>query len=323
MMNIIKKIYWSLAYLISINLGFIVTKAHAQNLDHLYYCNENTDIIQLFIINPYYSVGHIIDNDNYLVLFNHENLPLDTLNLGNSKDYFLQNLIVTGTNQFFINALKYYKIIEIKAGKFNVLEEKELREGKYNLPDYANIKGMIYGQFMKIDDLMFLERPEGNRRKDIGYSLYLFKDGKQITLVENQKSEIKEAYSGIAIRSKVIHLDHQLLIPIEKANKMIIFDLTTNDKKEIDFPEVEKKNESWNCFYDYKTKKTYAVKFYKDQAHEIYALDLEKESFGFLEKTENRPKAFVNGKYHYTTKEKTEITNKEMICHYLKPIGNK
>lgn len=321
MMKIMKKIYWSLVFLLSINFGSNVTKVYSQNLDHLYYCNENTDITQLFIINPYYSVGHIIENDNYLVLFNHENLPLDTLNLGNSKDYFLQNLIVTGTNQFFISALKYYKSLEIKAGKFHVLEENELREGKYNLPDYANLEGMIYGQYIKIDDLIFLERPEGNRRKDIGYSLYLYKDGKQITLVENQKSEIKEMYSPIGIRSKVMKLGKQLLIPVEKANKMMLFDLATNDKKEIDFPDIAKRNESWNCFYDYKTKKAYAVKFYKDQAHEIYALDLEKESFTFLEKTEHRPKAFVGGKYHYATKEKAEITNKEMICHYLKPIS--
>ncbi|MGM0579398.1 MAG: hypothetical protein ACQETL_01870 [Bacteroidota bacterium] len=316
-----KKTYWSLVFLLSINFGLNTTKAHAQNLDHLYYCNENTDIAQLFIINPYYSVGHIIDNDNYLVLFNHENLPLDTLNLGDSKNYFLQNLIVTGTNKFFISALKYYKVIEIKAGKFHFLEEKELREGKNNLPDYANLEGMIYGQYMKIDDLIFLERPEGNRRRDIGYSLYLFKGGKQITLVENQKSEIKEKYSGIGLYSKVMHLGEHLLISVEKANKMILFDLATNDIKEIDFPEVDKRNESWNCFYDYRAKKAYAVKFYKKQEHEIYALDLEKESFSFLEKTEHKPITFVDGKYHYTSKEKDEITNKEMICHYLKPIG--
>ncbi len=317
-----KKTYWSLVFLLSINLGLNITKAHTQNLDHLYYCNENTDITQLFIINPYYSVGHIIDNDNYLVLFNHENLPLDTLNLGNSKDYFLQNLIVTGTNEFFVNVLKYYKTIEIKAGKLQIIEENELIEGDYNLPDYANLEGMIYGQFMKIDDLIFLERPEGNRRRDIGYSLYLFKDGKQFTLLNNQKSEVKQAYSGVGIRSRVMDLGEQFLIPVEKANKMILFDLSTNKKREIDFPEVEKKDESWNCFYDYKTKKAYAVKFYKEQAHEIYALDLEKESFTFLEKTEHRPRAFVGGKYHYATKEKAEITNNEMICHYLKPIEN-
>ncbi|HET8860247.1 hypothetical protein [Marivirga sp.] len=316
-----KKIYWSLVFLLSISFGLDCSKVYAQNLDHLYYCNENTDIAQLFIINPYYSVGHIIDNDNYLVLFNHENLSIDTLNLGNSKDYFLQNLIVTGTNTFFVSALKYYKILEIKAGKFSIIEEQELKEGKYNLPDYANLEGMIYGQYMKMEDMVFLERPEGNRRKDIGYSLYLFKDGKQITLVQNQKSVIKDAYSGIGIRSKVMHLDHHLLIPVEKANKMIVFDLATNDKKEIDFPDVEKKNVSWNCFYDFKGKKSYAVKFYKDQKHEIYALDLEKESFILLEKTEYKPITFVDGKYHYTSTEKDEITNNEMICHYLKPIS--
>jgi len=315
-----KKIYWSLVFLLSISFGFDANEVRAQNLDHLYYCNENTDITQLFIINQYYSVGHVIENDNYLVLFNHENLPIDTLNLGNSKEYFLQDLVVTATNQFFINVLKYYKTIEIKAGKFQIIEENELIEGDYNLPDYANLEGMIFGQYMKIDDLIFLERPEGNRRKEIGYSLYLFKDGKQITLVENQKNEIKERYSPIGISSRIMDLDGQLLIPVEKANKMILFDLETNEKKEIEFPEVEKKGESWSCFYDYKTKKAYAVKFYKKQAHEIYALDLEKESFTFLEKTKHKPRAFVNGRYHYTTTEKVEITNNEMICHYLKPI---
>lgn len=323
MMKIMKKIYWSLVCLLLINFGLSITKAYSQNLDHLYYCNENTDIAELYIINQYYSVGHVVGSDNYLVLFNHENLPNDTLNLGNSKKYFLQDLVVTATNQFFINVLKYYKTIEIKAGKFQVLEENELLEGDYNLPDYAKLEGMIYGQYLKIDDLIFLERPEGNRRREIGYSLYLFKDGKQITLIENQKNEIKETYSSVGIRSKVLNLGEQLLIPVEKANKMILFDLETNKKSEIDFPKVDKRDESWNCFYDYKTKKAFAVKFYKDQAHEIYALDLEKESFKFLERSEHRPRAFVNGKYHYATKEKAEITNNEMICHYLKPIENK
>jgi hypothetical protein len=316
-----KKTYWSLVFLLSINLGLNISKLYSQNLEHLFYCNENTTIAQLFIINSYYSVGHIIENDNYLVLYNHENLPLDTLNLGNNKKYFLQNLIVTGTNDFFLNTMNDYKTVEIKAGKLQVLEERELKEGDYHLPDYANLEGMIYGQFMKIDDLTFLERPEGNRRSDIGYSLYLFKDGKQITLVENQKKEIKEMLSGVDIHSKVMHLGEQLLIPVEMANKMVLFDLKNNIKKEIDFPDVEKKNESWKCFFDYKAQKAYAVKFHKKQEHEIYALDLEKESFKFLEKAEHRPRAFVNGKYHYTSKEKVEITNKEMICHYLKPIG--
>lgn len=323
MMKEMKKICWSLVFLISINFGLNNIKAYSQNLDHLYYCNENTDITQLFIINPYYSVGHIIEDDNYLVLFSHENLPLDTLNLGDAKNYFLQNLIVTGTNQFFISTMNNYNILEIKAGKFHVLEENELREGKYNIPEYANLEGMIYGQYMKIDDLIFLERPEGNRRRDIGYSLYLFKNGKQFTIVENQKKEIKEMLSGIGIHSEVMHLGEQLLIPVEMANKMILFDLATNDIKEIDFPDVEKRNESWKCYYDYKAKKTYAVKFYKKQAHEIYALNLKNESFTFLETTEHKPRAFLDGKYHYATKEKAEITNQDMLCHYLKPIEKK
>jgi hypothetical protein len=320
-MKKMKKICWSLVCLLSINFGLNISKAYSQNLDHLYYCNENTDIAELYIINQYYSVGHIIKNDNYLVLFNHENLPIDTFNLGNSKKYFLQSLIVTGTNEFFVSTMNNYTDIEIKAGKFHVLDQQELTEGSYTLPDYANLDGMIYGQFMKIGDLIFLERPEGNRRKAIGYSLYLFKDGKQVTLVKNQKKEVKEMLSGIGIHSRIFNLDKYLLIPVEKANKMILFDLSTNEKKEIDFPEVEKKDESWSCFYDYKTKKAYAVKFYKEQAHEIYALDLKKESFTFLEKSDHRPRAFVDGKYHYATKEKAEITNNEMICHYLKPIS--
>ena len=119
-----------------------------------------------------------------------------------------------------------------------------------------------------------------------------------------------------------MNLGQKILIPVEKANKMILFDLSTNEKNEIVFPAIESKEESWSCYYDYKAKKPYAVKFFKNQAHEIYSLDLEKDSFTFLEKTEHRPKAFVDGKYHYTTKEKAEITNNEMICHYLKPIDN-
>jgi hypothetical protein len=211
--------------------------------------------------------------------------------------------------------------VEIEAGKFNILVEEAVNVENGNLPDYATLEGMVFGHYIIIDDLLFLQRPEGNPKKDIGYSFYLFKEGKQFTLVENQKNVIEWPYSVFSSQSFILNMGKTIIIPVEVANKMVVFDLETNQKREIQFPEVKRKKESWTCFYDAKAKKVYAVKFYRKSMHEIYAVDLKNETFTFLEKIEHKPRSFEDGNVHYATIEKADNTNNEMICHYLKPLG--
>lgn len=279
---------------------------------NLFYCNENESVLKIFILSEENFLGWTFnESSNFLILYNNERLPVDTLLLGNSKNYFLQHLWPLSENQFYVHLLSKMGLCQIENNKFK------------NCDFWSNIPGMPYMVLTKTNDYtlyVYLANSKGNKEKwrneyvmEINNEHHnLTKKLRAYDLYHRPDKTIFEFYLSKEM--------NELILPVEWAKSVIFLNGLTGDYKikEIPFPLTN------NCrgayyYYDY-VKNEHFVLIHKKKSNtfELFLIQDDFKNVKPVGELTFIPEFIQNSKALQSRTIKK--AGKAYTCHYLIPL---
>jgi hypothetical protein len=297
--------------------------AQEPSMDNLYYCNDNAQQWNIYVLSENHFIGHQQgpNNTSLLVLYNRERLPKDTLILGDAKHYFLQSLVPYSATDFTCNTLSSYMNCSIVEDSFVVKEQYEnyrtfpqaglpqedkklgnyQKLGKYIFVDATSKQGWKYP-----DDLWLLNEANGNIEL---MSASLSKDkrnqnySKMLTINLQYDSENKVIYKMDVDR-----------------NVLLIVDAEEGSYQSIPLPSIKK--HSWYCFLDKSNGQLYAINYSaekSDEPNKCYKFDWRANEMTFVRYLSGSPILIDNGQYFFWLKEGENMKD----CFYHEPLTGK
>jgi hypothetical protein len=292
--------------------GFLLIigqQGFAQNLENLIYCQENLKINQIYFVNSDQFIGHTTDGEsNYLLLFNNENLIIDTYKLGDINKDFLQSFDVLGSNLFVANTLNSRILLSIQGN--NLQEEAR------------NKNAATTGAVFEFNGISISTMPMSNKRKNSSFKIKVTFQGKEKWITENVK-RIYTYQNSPFLPSKITYdrRKSKFYIVLEEAGILysIGFDGQINSYM---FPDKSEASKSWDILFDFEANQLYGLLFSKNGSYEVYKLGLNndgKMEIRLVDSFDKKPVCFFSNKIIYQTTEKNE-NGKKMNCFYSRDL---
>lgn len=313
-----------------------LSKEVKPTLENLYYGNINEVITKMLWIGDQSAIGlrynEKIPKD--LVLLNRNKLIVDSLSFNemflegydkqSGRFNSIDGLVQASENEFLVIHSHGTTILEINQDKLDV-----------NIKQLEKRKPAIEDKYLKGYSLVQLEkytigyRVESNKYlSSADFWVYDWENKKHVIYLDSQHSEASknwywklkgtpEAYSTASIyRHNIIQTRDGFIFNLPLKNRFLKFSKATGAIQGYTFPELEKKNQAWFAFYDWKLDRVFPI-LDTGKEYRIYSLDRELKNFYYLASSTEQPFGVMDGKVYLREIEFKE-KNKTWFCnHYL------
>ena len=292
-------------YILSILLCTPTFYLSAQNIDNLYYCNDNYNLQEIVILDKNRFVGwNSINGTHYLYLFDEHRLVIDTLELGAANTFFLQHIMPLNDSVIYVDASNKKIILSVR-------NSFQLQQTFENLPD-------LDGYPFYLSDTLILFQKQTKKKGTTGYEIHMADQGEQpFILVPNLPQKALKARSGLLYNE--FYLDQRrsrIYFPSETGSALIVYDFKKKERKILNLPEHDKTKENWYIYFDHVEGSLYAVLLRDSETNTIYHINSKDFSLSRVKETKNVPFRIISETLLYIVHEKKSKVN----CFYFEPI---